>query len=424
MKTIRKVTLGVAHLTRRAKNFATGSVRGAVSGLAVLAATSFSLSLLVHPAAAASAADHNATQRVPVNPYTPTNDIHSTCVQYGLDVFDTVSGINPNLGILYTATFNTPDGSLVDRFSAQRGTTQDIGVDYQPYGTVATYSGVITDDLSPSDSWPIPAVTITVTCNSTSASQCAGSASDPIVGLAPSYNHIHQNNGYWKVGAQGGVTGCGGAVDYGSMAGYPLNQPINGMASTPDGGGYWLVASDGGIFAFGDAGFYGSMGSTHLNQPVISMAATPDNRGYWLVASDGGIFAFGDAAFYGSTGSMVLNQPVVGMSPTPDGGGYWLVASDGGIFAFGDAGFYGSMGGTHLNQPVVGMVSSTDGHGYLLVAADGGVFAFGDAPFNGSTGSNPPPTPVIGVVSDGQGGYWLVDNQGDTYAFGGAPYYG
>ena len=39
----------------------------------------------------------------------------------------------------------------------------------------------------------------------------------------------------------------------------PLNQPIVGMAATPDGGGYWEVASDGGIFSFG-APFYGSRG--------------------------------------------------------------------------------------------------------------------------------------------------------------------
>jgi hypothetical protein len=55
------------------------------------------------------------------------------------------------------------------------------------------------------------------------------------------------------------------------------------------------VALDGGIFAFGDAAFYGSMGASHLNQPIVGMAATPDGRGYWLVAGDGGVFTFGDA---------------------------------------------------------------------------------------------------------------------------------
>jgi hypothetical protein len=73
------------------------------------------------------------------------------------------------------------------------------------------------------------------------------------------------------------------------------------------------VASDGGIFAFGDAAFFGSTGSLHLNQPIVGMAATPDGQGYWLVASDGGIFAFGDAAFLGSMGGQPLNKPIVGM---------------------------------------------------------------------------------------------------------------
>jgi large repetitive protein len=123
--------------------------------------------------------------------------------------------------------------------------------------------------------------------------------------------------------------------------------------------GYWEVASDGGIFAFGDAAFYGSMGGKPLNQPIVGIAATPDGHGYWEVASDGGIFAFGDAAFYGSMGGKPLNQPIVGLAPSSGGpgapSGYWEVASDGGIFAFGGAPFDGSMGGKPLNQPVVGI---------------------------------------------------------------------
>jgi hypothetical protein len=257
--------------------------------------------------------------------------------------------------------------------------------------------------------------------------QCYGLAVIPITGLSASYASTGGPvNGYWKVGSAGGVSAFGSAnSNLGSMGNCPLNQPITGMVSTPDGGGYWLVARDGGIFAFGDAGFHGSTGSLVLNQPVVSMAPTNDNQGYWLVARDGGIFAFGDAQFYGSTGSMHLNKPIVGMAATPDGGGYWLVASDGGLFAFGDAGFYGSTGSIHLNQPVVGMVPTSTGHGYLLVAADGGVFAFGDAPFNGSKGGSPPPSPIIGVVEDNQtGGYWLESADGTTYPFGGAPQYG
>ena len=205
-------------------------------------------------------------------------------------------------------------------------------------------------------------------------------------------------NGYWMVASDGGIFSFGGAHFYGSTGALHLNQPMVGMAATPDGKGYWMVASDGGIFTAGDAHFYGSTGSLHLNQPIVGMAATPDGQGYWLVASDGGIFTFGDASFYGSTGSLHLNKPVVGMAATPDGKGYWLVASDGGIFAFGDAGFYGSTGALRLNQPVVGMTPTPDGQGYWLVASDGGIFAFGDAGFMGSAGSLKLNKPVVGMA--------------------------
>jgi hypothetical protein len=92
------------------------------------------------------------------------------------------------------------------------------------------------------------------------------------------------------------------------------NEASATPATTPS--GYRLVASDGGLFAFGDASFSGSMGSQPLNRPIVGMASTPDGQGYWLVASDGGLFAFGDASFSGSMGSQPLNRPIVGMAST------------------------------------------------------------------------------------------------------------
>ena len=56
-----------------------------------------------------------------------------------------------------------------------------------------------------------------------------------------------------------------------------------------------------------------------LNQPIVGMAATPDGIGYWLVAADGGIFSFGTAHFHGSTGGIRLNRPIVGMAGQPFG---------------------------------------------------------------------------------------------------------
>ncbi|MDE3206468.1 MAG: DUF4232 domain-containing protein [Acidobacteriota bacterium] len=115
-----------------------------------------------------------------------------------------------------------------------------------------------------------------------------------VVGVA-----ANPRGGYWEVDQYGDVAPLGSAVCFGSLHATPLQEPIVGMAATPDGGGYWLAASDGGIFSFGDAHFYGSTGATPLNQPVVGMAATPDGGGYWLAASDGGIFSFGDATFHG-----------------------------------------------------------------------------------------------------------------------------
>lgn len=118
--------------------------------------------------------------------------------------------------------------------------------------------------------------------------------------------------------------------------------------------GYWEVASDGGIFTFGGAKYYGSEGGTKLNQPIVGMAATPDHQGYWEVAADGGVFTFGDAGYYGSTGGIKLNSPIVSIVPSTDGKGYNLIAADGGVFSFGDATYSGSEGGQHLNEPIVG----------------------------------------------------------------------
>jgi N-acetylmuramoyl-L-alanine amidase len=61
-----------------------------------------------------------------------------------------------------------------------------------------------------------------------------------------------------------------------------LNEPIVGMAATPNGGGYWLVAADGGVFSFGDATFYGSAAASHPTAPAVGMAAVPGGGGYWL----------------------------------------------------------------------------------------------------------------------------------------------
>jgi ribosomal protein L24E len=222
--------------------------------------------------------------------------------------------------------------------------------------------------------------------------------------------------GYWMASGPTDLNPWTGALSYAGLADsfgyvgtYPngsscsgvdgLNAPIVGIAAIAH--GFWLVGSDGGVYGMRGAPFYGSMGGTHLNEPMVGIAATPDGKGYWLVASDGGVFSFGNAAYDGSMGGHHLNRPIVGIAATPDGKGYWLVASDGGVFAFGDAGFYGSMGSKALNAPMVGIAPNPDGTGYWTVASDGGVFAFGDAPFLGSAAGQVLDVPIVGIASKG-----------------------
>ena len=160
--------------------------------------------------------------------------------------------------------------------------------------------------------------------------------------------------------------------------GHPAQRPDRGHGRHAGRQGLLADRLDGGVFAFGDAAFYGSMGGTPLNQPVVGMAATPDGKGYWLVAADGGIFSFGDAAFYGSMGGTRLNQPITGIAATPSGHGYWMVASDGGIFTFGDARFWGSTGGRATQRSGGGDGGHAPGSGLSAGRHRRGVFGFGN----------------------------------------------
>ena len=231
--------------------------------------------------------------------------------------------------------------------------------------------------------------------------------------------------GYWLVGTDGGIFSFGKASFMGSTGNIKLNQPIVGMAATPDGKGYWMVASDGGIFSYGSAGFFGSMGGKPLNQPIVGMASTRTGKGYWLVASDGGIFAFGDAGFFGSTGNIKLAKPIVDIIPTSSGRGYWMAASDGGIFAFGDAGFFGSTGAVKLAKRIQQMAATPTGKGYWLVAGDGGIFSFGDAGFHGSAVDGDAEKRIVDMAPSASGkGYYLTASNGAVYAYGDATPYG
>jgi hypothetical protein len=53
--------------------------------------------------------------------------------------------------------------------------------------------------------------------------------------------------------------------------GQMLNAPVVGIAVTHSGQGYWEVGADGGVFTYGDAPFLGSMAGIRLNGPVVGI---------------------------------------------------------------------------------------------------------------------------------------------------------
>jgi hypothetical protein len=45
-----------------------------------------------------------------------------------------------------------------------------------------------------------------------------------------------------------------------------------GVTASPDGDGYWLVGADGGVFSFGGAPYRGGMAGEPLRAPVVGMS--------------------------------------------------------------------------------------------------------------------------------------------------------
>jgi hypothetical protein len=160
--------------------------------------------------------------------------------------------------------------------------------------------------------------------------------------------------GYRLFAADGGVFDFGDAGFVGSLPcsapGSPgglcitLHEPIESAVSDPLGEGYWLVGADGGVFALGDAPFYGSLGAQSIASTIVAMASTTDGGGYWVFGADGSVTTYGDAVSYGSMlGNVPADAPVVYGASTTSDHGYWLFGRNGGVYAFGSAPFDGSL---------------------------------------------------------------------------------
>jgi Glycosyl hydrolase catalytic core len=248
-----------------------------------------------------------------------------------------------------------------------------------------------------------------------------------IVGMTPG----GAADGYWLVGADGGVFAENGASFQGSVPGLGLHvSNIVGIASVFS--GYWVAGSDGGVFSFGNAPFDGSLPALGIHvSDIVGIATTgyasggSGYTGYLLVGADGGVFAFGGALFEGSLpGDGVDVSDIVGIAPTFDGRGYWLVGADGGVFAFGDAQYEGSIPGSGIHSSRIVGIAPNNGGGYWLVGADGGVFSFGGATFYGSGVGQVAAGSIVAIIPSSDGaGYNITSQTGTNYRFGDGPAY-
>ncbi|WP_298344860.1 G1 family glutamic endopeptidase [Ferrimicrobium sp.] len=119
--------------------------------------------------------------------------------------------------------------------------------------------------------------------------------------------------GYWLIAKDGGVFDFGNAPFLGSTYTYgltglsgskPLNAPIIGAIATPSGNGYYMVGADGGVFDFGDAKFSGSTyglgytglsGAHPLPAKASSLMQNPNGSGYYVILGNGQVLAIGGA---------------------------------------------------------------------------------------------------------------------------------
>ena len=86
------------------------------------------------------------------------------------------------------------------------------------------------------------------------------------------------------------------------------------MVPSHDDNGYFMVGADGGIFAFGDAKFEGScydVGGCTQNGLAVAVMPDASGNGYWVVTSLGSVYGFGDCSY------RACRHRVRGRSPPP-----------------------------------------------------------------------------------------------------------
>ncbi len=236
------------------------------------------------------------------------------------DVYDIISNLGGGApsGVLTYQGTRLPEGSTFTAGGrvlmvsyAGGSTSHDVTLtDVTPLPTTTTvtltpatsvYGASVTFTATVSSSSGVPSGSVTFASGSTvlCTAMLSGSKATCVAGSAP-------------VGTDTITATYKGSGTYAPSVGTATLVVNTATQSPHNRNGYWLVGADGGVFSFGDAGFWGSAATMHLNAPIVGIASTSDGHGYWLVGADGGVFSFGDAGFWGSAATMHLNAPIVG----------------------------------------------------------------------------------------------------------------
>jgi hypothetical protein len=232
----------------------------------------------------------------------------------------------------------------------------------------------------------------------------------PIVGMVTTPG----GTGYWLAASDGGVFSFGQTQFYGSLPGLgykpfgsglpnALVLPVVGMVPSHDDNGYFMVGADGGIFAFGDAKFEGScydVGGCTQNGLAVAVMPDASGNGYWVVTSLGSVYGFGDASYLGAPPSSAGS--IASAVATPDGKGYVILDSAGNIYGFGDAPFSGEIAASPLsaaNGGATAVMLDAQNNGGWVAYADGKVIPFGSTTNLGDASN----LPLNGKIIAGSG---------------------
>ena len=114
--------------------------------------------------------------------------------------------------------------------------------------------------------------------------------------------------GYWLLNENGQVYAYGDADP--NLGGGTGGVKAVGIGVTPSGLGYWLLNENGQIYAYGDAlpDFGGGTGGVK----AVDITVMPLYQGYWLLNENGQVYAYGDAYWHGNTTNEDYSQGIIG----------------------------------------------------------------------------------------------------------------